>query len=376
MTRGAGLALCGMGIGLSALALTATRPIAAAPSAQDFQSSAFSHPWTNESFWGVVHARVIATGIPGAGAVAEVGDFLTGSPMHDKPAFAAFAQPGSVLDPHRVLVASTSNFGAPPARPGEPEGTVLSIDPRANAAAVPPGFAAGGGQASALTGVVQMYTAQSPAFLNGVTEPQAVTRDLPSASLPLGISINNGNGRPWIANAPNGANGDGTITVLDPQGYPLAGAPDPVAGGVFAGNLTNRNAGSIHGLTSAALGTAIVTKSPDLSGRAVFVAVKADGSVVQINVAKGVDELAPPGTVTPMAIVDRYTAESTQPRMVAREGLVFNWVPSFNRGISTCRSIWRRPRARWPRRVSPATRHWAAVRTCMCSTAATTRSSA
>src|SRR4051794_26742649 len=78
---------------------------------------------------GVLHALVIATGIPGAGAVSEVGDFLRGSPMHDNAAFTLFAQPGKVLDPKRVLVASTSNFGAPMARPSDPEGAVLSIDP-------------------------------------------------------------------------------------------------------------------------------------------------------------------------------------------------------------------------------------------------------
>ena len=54
---------------------------------------------------GVLHARILATGIPGAGAVAEIGDFLRGSPMHDKAAFTVFAQPGHVLDPKRVLVA-------------------------------------------------------------------------------------------------------------------------------------------------------------------------------------------------------------------------------------------------------------------------------
>src|SRR5262249_1830002 len=141
---------------------------------------------------------------------------------------------------------------------------------------------------------------------------------------------NNGNGRPWIANAPNGANGDGTITVLDPQGYPLAGAPFMLAGGVFAGDLTNRSANSTHGLTTAALGTAILTKSPDLTGRAVFAAVEADGSVVQIHVAKGTDGLAPPGTVTPIIKIDRITAESTDPRVIAREGILFNWVPTRN----------------------------------------------
>ena len=279
---------------------------------------------------GVLQARVIATGIPGAGAVSEVGDFLRGSPIHDNAAFAAFAQPGKVLDPKRVLVASTSNFGAPMARPSDPEGAVLSIDPSADQVTVPADFAVGGGQASALDGAVQLYAGQSAAFLNKVTEPQAVTSDLPSASLPLSISLNNGNGRPWIANAPNGASGDGTITVLDPQGYPLGGAPSMTAGGVFAGNQTNRNASSTHGLTTAALGTAIVTKSPDLTGRAVFLAVEADGSVVQINVLKGVDGLAPPGTVTPVAKVDRSTAESTDPHVIAREGIVFNWIPTRN----------------------------------------------
>jgi hypothetical protein len=48
---------------------------------------------------------------------------------------------------------------------------------------------------------------------------------------------------------------------------------------------------------------------------------------VQINVLKGVDGLAPTGTVTPVATVDRATAESTAPRAIVREGIVFNWVP-------------------------------------------------
>jgi len=46
----------------------------------------------------------------------------------------------------------------------------------------------------------------------------AVTSGLPSVSLPLGISFNNGFGRPWFANAPNGSSGDGTITVVGPSG--------------------------------------------------------------------------------------------------------------------------------------------------------------
>ena len=276
-----------------------------------------------------LRARVIATGIPGAGAISEVGDFLRGSPMHDNGAFTPFAQPGAILDPKRILVASTSNFGAPLARASEPEGSILSIDPASDAIPVPSGFAAAGGQVSAMAGAVQLYAGQSASFLNSVKEPQAATAAFPSVSLPLGISLNNGNGRPWIANAPNGAAGISTITVLDPQGYPFAGAPNANAGGVFAGDLTNRNANS-KGLTSAALGTAIITKSPDLTGRAVFAAVHADGSVTQINVLKGVDLLAPAGTVTPLLKVDRDIAESTEAGVVARKGIVFNWVPSFN----------------------------------------------
>ncbi len=65
--------------------------------------------------------------------------------------------------------------------------------------------------------------------------------------------------------------GAGTVTVVDPQGYLLAGAPNLADGGVFAGSQTNRKASYTGGLTAAALGTAILTKSPDLTGRAVFV---------------------------------------------------------------------------------------------------------
>lgn len=276
-----------------------------------------------------LQARIIATGIPGAGAVAETGPFLTGSPLHDRAAFLPFTAPGAVLAPTRVLVASTSNFGAPLARQELPEGTILSIDPTSDGLVVPFGFASAGSQASAFSGAVRVYAAQSPAFLNSLHTPGAVTRDLPSVSLPTAISLNSGNGRPWIANAPYGASGGGAVSVLDPQGFPLAGAPSSVAGGVFFGDVTNRE-GAAHGLSAATIGTAIITKSPDLTGRAVFAAVGADGSVVQIHVQKGVDILAPPGTLTPLAEITRATAESTAPGVVARSGMAFNWVPTRN----------------------------------------------
>jgi hypothetical protein len=200
-----------------------------------------------------VQADVVAIGIPGAGAIAQVGTFHKGGPFHENADFAAFTQPGQVLDRTRLFVASTSNFGAPLARPSEAPGSILSIDVSDGVVSVPPTFAAGGGQASAVGGKVILYTAQSPDFLNGIKNPGAVTADRPAVSLPLGISFNNGFGRPWFANAPDGSAGDGTITVDDPQGFPLAGAPDVTAGGVFTGSVTNRVPGSAGGLTSAAV---------------------------------------------------------------------------------------------------------------------------
>jgi len=278
-----------------------------------------------------IHADVVATGIPGAGAIAQIGKFHTGGPFHDNPTLAPSTQPGQVLDGPRLFVASSSNFGAPLARPLDAPGAILSIDVSGSGAspvAVPADFASSGGQASAAGGRIILYTAQSPPFINGVRNPNAVTNALPSVSLPLGISFNNGFGRPWFANAPNGSSGDGTISVVDPGGFPLNGAPDPVAGGVFTGTITNRNAASIGGLTSAAVATALATKSPDLSIRAVFFAALADGSVQQVHVQKGVDQLVPPGSLTPIPGISTDAAESANPNVVTRVGMIFNWVPT------------------------------------------------
>src|SRR4029453_7043819 len=65
------------------------------------------------------------------------------------------------------------------------------------------------GQPYALGGAVILYTAQSPAFLNGINNAAAVTADRPSVSLPLGISLNNGFGRPWFANGAGARGGGG-----------------------------------------------------------------------------------------------------------------------------------------------------------------------
>lgn len=86
--------------------------------------------------------RIVAVGIPGASAVSAVGTFLRGGPLHDKPALAAFTQPGRVLDPARILVGSTSNFGGPLADEEQFPGSFLSIDPQGvDIIVVPPDFA-------------------------------------------------------------------------------------------------------------------------------------------------------------------------------------------------------------------------------------------
>jgi hypothetical protein len=150
---------------------------------------------------------------------------------------------------------------------------------------------------------VQMFSANSPHWLNSVNNPSAFTVQYTGVSNPLGLSNNNAFGRIWPANAPFGDNGVGSSTILDPTGLPLAGAPNKFIGGVYAGSLTNRDkvyaksqviAGS---LSTGAVGTAFLGPAPDGTCRAVFSVVTADGAIVQEHTAKGLDGLAKAGTV-------------------------------------------------------------------------------
>jgi hypothetical protein len=125
-------------------------------------------------------AEVVATGIPGAGAITQIGKFHQGGPFNDNAGFKPTTAPGETLDPRRIFVASTSNFGAPLARPSEPPGSILSLDVSDVGLAVPPDFATSGNQASAVGGRVRLYTAQSPKFLNAVNGNTGVTKDLPA----------------------------------------------------------------------------------------------------------------------------------------------------------------------------------------------------
>ena len=257
-----------------------------------------------------LNGRIVAVGIPSASAVSPVGTFLTGSlcgsPVPTR--FPAFIQPGAVLDSSRILVGARSNFGAPLASDVGQPGALLSIDPSGpDILRVPPTFASGGNQAFGLGGRVQMCSVNSVFWRNSIRNPSAVTAEYTGVSNPLGLSINNAFGRIWPANAPFGQSGVGSSSILDPDGLPLHGAPNPQIGGVYVGALTNRDRVTtppqpqvIPGtMSTGAVGTAFLGSSPDGSCRAVFCVVTADGGMVQEHTVKGLDGLAPAETVHP-----------------------------------------------------------------------------
>jgi hypothetical protein len=282
-----------------------------------------------------INGRVIASAIPGASAVSPVGTFLPGSPIHSVPELAALTQPGRVADPTRIVVGSRSNFGAPKANVDQADGSFLSIDPRGSSLAVPAGFANAGDQASALAGAVQMYSAQSPFWRNGVYTPTAVTADQTAVSNPLGMSINNAFGRFWPANAPYGLEGPGSSSIADPDGRPLKNAINPTLGGVYFDDLTGRSPVQVipGALNTAAVGTALLGRSPDGSTRAVFAVVAADGGIVQEHTAQKLDGLAAPGTVQPL-VHRRWRHSRGAADVLPRLGAIVNYAPHFTLYVS------------------------------------------
>jgi hypothetical protein len=234
-----------------------------------------------------------------------------------------------VLDPKRILVGSRSNFGAPLALNVGQEGSFLSIDPSLPPGVprfVPPNFAQSGLQASALGGLVQMFSANSPNWYNGKNNPGANTASYTGVSNPLGLSNNNAFGRLWPANAPFGDGGLGSSSILDPDGRPLKGAPSPAIGGVYVGSLTNRDAVALlppqsqvipGSLSTGAVGTAFLGPSPDGTCRAVFAVVTADGAIVQEHTQKGLDGIVPAGTVNPLLgrTWDLPGSQTVEPRL-------------------------------------------------------------
>lgn len=281
-----------------------------------------------------LNGRLVAAAIPGVSAISPVGTFLPGGPIHDNPAFAALTAPGQVLDPARILVGSTSNFGAPIANTDQLPGSFLSIDPRGlSPLVIPRQFAAAGDQAPVLGGFVQMYSAQSPLFRNSIHNTSAVTARFTGVSNPLGLSINNAFGRLWPANAPYRLEGIGSSTILDPTGEPLAGAPNPMIGGVYAGALTGRRPNQVipGALETGAIGTALLCRSPDGSKKAVFAVVLADGSIVQEQTLQGLDGLAPAGTVSPVLgrrLDKDLDNDRDDVRATPRVGVLLNYAPT------------------------------------------------
>jgi hypothetical protein len=283
--------------------------------------AAFANGETQAQVIAGVDARVVAKNIRGASAIAQVGAFVIGGTLTPgDPSICANPSPiptkfpgsivsGAILDPTRLLVASTSNFGAPLAVRGGRQGSLLSIDPSGSAMlVVPANFDSNGGQAGALGGAVQMFSANSPNWLNGINNPGAVTAQYAGVGNPLGLSNNNGFGRIWPANAPFGLGGKGSSSILDPTGLPLKGAPNAKIGGVYVGDLTNRNVVASPaqpqvipgGLDTGGVGTALLGPSPDGTCKAVFAVVTADGAIVQEHTLKGLDGVAPRGTVRPI----------------------------------------------------------------------------
>src|SRR5204863_3913910 len=203
------------------------------------------------------------------------------------------------------------------------EGSFLSIDPNGeDTLVVPPNFARNGQQVSALGGAVQMFSANSPHWLNRVNNRGAFTAQYTGVGNPLGLSNNNAFGRIWPANSPFGLDQAGSSSILDPTGLPLKGAPNAAIGGVYFGNLTNRNAVTTPsqaqvipgGLNTGAVGTALLGPSPDGTCRAVFAVITADGAIVQEHTQKGLDGLAPQGTVRPILGEDRASHNAIDPR--------------------------------------------------------------
>jgi hypothetical protein len=221
-----------------------------------------------------IEGRVVAVGIPDAGAIAAVGFFHPGGSLRSEPAFAELTRRGRVLDPARILVASNSNFGAPDAA----EGAVLSLDPDGETIVVPLDFAASDGQASTSHGRVQLFTARSSRFLN-------------------------------IANSANAPRG------LGAAGRVLTAAQDRMRFSESAGQLPDGT-----------VAVALLGASPDDRKKAALAILMTDGSIAQMREAGAAEELAPPGTLSPIPLTasPRHTAG---PLRVARAGMIASWFP-------------------------------------------------
>ena len=100
-------------------------------------------------------------------------------------------------------------------------------------------------------------------------------------------------------------------------------------GGVYAGGLTNRKPQVIvGGLFTGVIGTALLGHSPDGSTKAVFAVVCADGSIVQEHTLKGLDGLAPAGTINPVLAGPWNRGGNNENHPQPRAGVLLNYSPS------------------------------------------------
>ena len=296
-------------------------------------------------------------------------------------------------------------------RPAEAPGAVLSLDVSQGLVTVPPDLATAGGQAASADGPRADLRQSGRRVPQQHQQPERGHRGAavvePAARHLASTAATGAPGWPTRRPAPTAR---GRSPSLDPNGAPLAGPPDPVAGGVFAGDGTNRSSASTEGLDHGAVAHGhhdqVVRRQrqgglPGRRGRRQHRAGPRPQGRRRLRAGR---DVPPAHQCSPW----RRT-QSTSPDVVTRVGMLFNWVPTriayvsdplgepdrrarrqrrrhalrgrgasrtSTRRCSTVPSTWRRPCARSRTTTSPATPRWAAARTSTSSTAATTASCA
>lgn len=140
-----------------------------------------------------IDASIVAVSIPGASTIGQIGTFLStgtltpgncANPMPIPKNFPTYTLPGKVLNPNRILVGSRSNFGAQLPASGGLKGSLLSIDPSGRfTLVVPANFDSNGDQEATLGGAVQMFSANSQHWLNGMNNPHDTPLSTPASAI-------------------------------------------------------------------------------------------------------------------------------------------------------------------------------------------------
>ena len=264
--------------------------------------------WAQETgLQALLPARVIAIGLQRVGAVTALGGFL--GPRRGSRPSAGSAGASSTQSPEsrRVLVATASSFGGQRFGPREIEGSILSIDPVGEGpVSVPANLSAPDAIPADPAGRVQHVTVPGWSVAGSDPAPVPPTPAVASISNPLGIAVSDDAGRFWVANAPFGSSGAGTVAEVDPSGGTSAEKSRRIA------------------LPAGTIATAVLGGLPDAGGFPILAIVTADGALSQLHPERGVEALAPPGTITPLTL---RVADDPAAALVTRAGMVFNWVP-------------------------------------------------